>query len=88
MVSSVHSLIRQATRERLAAAWTISEQAKQRHLAMAERYAHEAEKLLAAPPSSKMDSGCSFHQTGAVLRSSANSVTGIPFSRMSGSVKS
>ncbi|MFL6761940.1 MAG: hypothetical protein ACJ8EH_08185 [Sphingomicrobium sp.] len=55
MVSSVHSLIRQATRERLAAAWTISEQAKQRHLAMAERYAHEAEKLLAAPPSSKMD---------------------------------
>jgi hypothetical protein len=53
MVPSVHSLIRQATRERLAAAWTISEQAKRRHLAMAERYARQAEELMAAQPYSK-----------------------------------
>ena len=55
MVSSVHSLIRQAARERLAAARTISEQAKQRHLAMAERYARQAEELKARRPSLEMD---------------------------------
>jgi hypothetical protein len=55
VLPSVHSLVRQATRERLAAAWTITEQSKQRHLAMAERYARQAEELKAAEPSSKLD---------------------------------
>ena len=55
MVPSVHSLVRQAARERLAAAWTISEQSKLRHLAMAERYSRRADELSAAevPPKNK-----------------------------------
>ncbi|MFL6738067.1 MAG: hypothetical protein ACJ8FJ_02630 [Sphingomicrobium sp.] len=45
MAPSIHSLVRQATRERLAAARTISEQSKQYHTALAERYARQAEEL-------------------------------------------
>ena len=45
MVPSVHLLIRQAARERLAAVRTLSEQSKQRHLAMAELYTRRAEEL-------------------------------------------
>lgn len=52
MATSVHELIRQAARERLAAAWTITDQSKQRHLAKAEYYARQAEELIAAKVSS------------------------------------
>lgn len=55
MIPSVHALIRQATRERLAAAWTISERSKQWHLALAETYACRAEELMAAKHASKLD---------------------------------
>ena len=45
MVPSVHFLVRQAARERLAAVRTLSEHSKQRHLAMAELYIRRAEEL-------------------------------------------
>ncbi|MFL6723872.1 MAG: hypothetical protein ACJ8E7_07020 [Sphingomicrobium sp.] len=45
MAPSIHSLVRRASRERLAAARTISEQSKQYHTALAERYARQAEEL-------------------------------------------
>lgn len=45
MVPSVHFLMRQAAREKLAATRTISEEAKERHQAMAELYLLRAEQL-------------------------------------------
>lgn len=57
MAPSIHSLVRQATRERLAAARTISDQSKEYHTALAERYARQAEDLaqqLGAMNASKM----------------------------------
>jgi hypothetical protein len=42
---SVHFLVRQAARERLAAVRVLSEESRQRHLAMAEVYARRAEEL-------------------------------------------
>jgi hypothetical protein len=45
VVPSVHFLIRQAARERLAAVRVISEESRQRHLAMAEIYTRRAEEL-------------------------------------------
>lgn len=45
MVPSVHFLVRQAARERLAAVRAVSEESKQRHLAMAELYARRAEEI-------------------------------------------
>lgn len=57
MAPSVHSLVRRAARERLAAARTISDQSKEYHTALAERYARQAEDLaqqLGAMNASKM----------------------------------
>jgi hypothetical protein len=51
VVSSVHFLIRQAARERLAAVRTLSQDAKQRHLAMAELYERRAAELGGGAPS-------------------------------------
>jgi len=49
VVPSVHFLIRQAAREKLAAARTLSREAKARHHAMANLYLSRAEQLQAAP---------------------------------------
>ena len=49
MVPSVHFLIRQAARERLAAARTLSEEARTRHRAMADLYMRRAEELQGSP---------------------------------------
>ena len=48
MVPSVHFLMRQAAREKLAAARTLNEEAKGRHSAMAELYITRAQQLQAA----------------------------------------
>jgi hypothetical protein len=45
MVPSVHFLVRQAARERMAAVRAVSEESKQRHLAMADLYLLRAEEL-------------------------------------------
>ncbi len=45
MAPSVHFLVRQAARERMAAVRTVCEESKQRHLAMAELYSSRAEEL-------------------------------------------
>ncbi|MFL6735619.1 MAG: hypothetical protein ACJ8F4_00995 [Sphingomonas sp.] len=47
VIPSVHFLIRQAARERLAALRSISDEAKTRHLAMAELYTVRAQQLQA-----------------------------------------
>lgn len=49
MVPSVHFLIRQAAREKLAAARTLSEEARARHQAMAELYISRAQQLQVLP---------------------------------------
>ena len=49
MVPSVHFLIRQAARERLAAARTLNEESKARHSAMAELYMRRAAELQESP---------------------------------------
>lgn len=48
MVPSVHFLMRQAAREKLAAVRTLNEEAKGRHNAMAELYIARAQQLQAA----------------------------------------
>ena len=50
MIPSVHFLIRQAARERLAATRTLSEEAKERHRAMADLYMSRAEQLQGHDP--------------------------------------
>ena len=45
MVPSVHFLVRQAARERLAAVRTLSPESRQRHLAMADDYERRAAEL-------------------------------------------
>lgn len=45
MVPSINFLLRQAARERLAAVRVLSDEAKQRHLAMAEVYERRAQEL-------------------------------------------
>ena len=48
MVPSIHFLMRQAAREKLAAVRTLNEEAKGRHYAMAELYITRAQQLQAA----------------------------------------
>ena len=52
MVPNVHFLLRQAARERLAAARTLSAESRQRHLAMADVYISRAEQLAQSVPDS------------------------------------
>jgi len=47
VIPSVHFLIRQAARERLAAMRSLNEEAKARHIAMAELYTMRAQQLQA-----------------------------------------
>ena len=49
MVPSVHFLIRQAAREKLAAARTLSKEARARHQGMAELYISRAQQLQVSP---------------------------------------
>jgi hypothetical protein len=49
VVPSVHFLVRQAAREKLAAARTLNEESKARHRAMAELYMRRAEELQGSP---------------------------------------
>lgn len=49
MVPSVHFLVRQAAREKIAAVRTLNDESKARHLAMAELYFRRAEELQASP---------------------------------------
>lgn len=47
MIPSVHFLVRQAARERLAASRALSEESKKRHLAMAELCTRRAQEIQA-----------------------------------------